>query len=358
MLVFDGHLDLAMNALAYGRDLALPLDALRRREAAFRDDGNRGTATVSLEELRRGRVFACAATLFARAARTAAPTQMLRRSDSDFASTALAHAAAHGQLAWYRWLERHGHLRMISSAPALAEHAATWRDPAVPAPPLGAIVLMEGADAVTSLDELRLWHEAGVRVMSLTHTEANAWAGGNNTTDRLTAAGIELLGAMDEAGMILDLSHLADAGFFAALDAFPGRVLASHSNCRSLAPGARQISDEQIRLIAGRGGVIGVALHTGMLSGGRPARSEVSFEQVALHIDHICQLTGSADHAAIGSDLDGGFGREQTPVELDTAADLHAIAPHLTARGYTADDLNAILSGNWLRFYVEALPQA
>lgn len=350
MRVFDGHLDLAMNALAYGRDQTWPLEALRRREAGHAFDDHRGEAAVCLPELVRGGVTAAVATLFVRASADAAVGDTLRRSDSDLAAPALAHAAAHGQLAYYRLLHRQGRVRLVTEALQLtSEHGG----------PPAVIVLMEGADAVLDADDVAAWFAAGVRVMSLTHTQATAYAGGNNTALPLTAAGVDLLRAMRDAGIILDVSHLCDASLFPAMDAFDGPVIASHSNCRALCPGARQITDDAIRLIASRGGVVGIALHNGMLRAGwsYPAspRHEVTLDDIARHIDHICQLTGSASHAAIGSDLDGGFGLDRVPTGVDSVADLHRIAQPLRDRGYGDPDIAAILHDNWLNFYRQHL---
>jgi membrane dipeptidase len=162
---------------------------------------------------------------------------------------------------------------------------------------------------------------------------------------------------MEHVGMLLDVTHLADESFWEALDAFGGRVLASHQNCRALVPGDRQFTDEQLRAVIERDGVIGAALDAWMLQPGwvRGETTNVSLtlEAVADHIDHVCQLAGNARHAAIGSDLDGGYGTEQCPRDLDTIADLQRIPDLLCARGYQAPDIAAIMHGNWLRFFEE-----
>src|SRR5438045_861488 len=142
--------------------------------------------------------------------------------------------------------------------------------------------------------------------------------------------------------MIVDVTHLCDPSLSQALDVFGGRVLASHHNCRALVPGDRQLADEQIRQLVRRGAVIGAALDAWMLYPGwvrRQTRPEVvGLAAVADHVDHVCQLAGSARHAGIGSDLDGGFGTEQTPRDLDTIADLQKLADILLARGYGDGD--------------------
>jgi membrane dipeptidase len=158
---------------------------------------------------------------------------------------------------------------------------------------------------------------------------------------------------MERHRIILDLTHLSDQSFWQALDEFNGVVLASHNNCRALVPHQRQFDDEQIRAIIARDGVIGVAFDNWMIRPGwvRGAKENplVTLSHVADHIDHICQLAGNSGHAAVGSDLDGGFGREQSPADMDTIADLKKIVPILIQRGYTDDDILSIIHGNWLR---------
>jgi membrane dipeptidase len=125
-----------------------------------------------------------------------------------------------------------------------------------------------------------------------------------------------------------------------------------------LVPGDRQFSDEQIRKLIERDAVIGAAFDNWMLYpgwvAGQTSSSVVSLETVIDHIDHVCQLAGNTRHAAIGSDLDGGFGREQSPGDLDTIADLQTIPPLLRKRGYTESDVEAIMHGNWLRVFRKA----
>jgi membrane dipeptidase len=163
---------------------------------------------------------------------------------------------------------------------------------------------------------------------------------------------------MDEVGMVLDATHLSDESFWEAVDIFRGPILASHSNCRSLVPGDRQFSDEQIRYLLGRGSVIGAVCDTWMLYpgwvAGETPNSVVTLEAVVDHIDHVCQLAGNTDHSAIGSDLDGGFGTEQSPCDLETIADLQKIPNLLRKRGYKEKDIEAIMHGNWLRFFETA----
>jgi membrane dipeptidase len=217
---------------------------------------------------------------------------------------------------------------------------------------------MEGADPILSPEQVDEWWEDGLRVVGLAHYGVSAYAHGTATPGGLTPAGPALLKAMEQWGMILDVTHLADDSFWQALQIFGGAVLASHSNCRALVPGDRQFSDEQLRALIERGAVIGAAMDAWMLYPGwvkgETANSVVSLEAVADQIDHVCQLAGSARHAAIGTDLDGGYGQEQCPHDLDTIADLQKIPELLRSRGYTEGDVEAIMHGNWLRLFREA----
>ena len=220
----------------------------------------------------------------------------------------------------------------------------------------------EGADCIVSPSQLASWWEDGLRAVSLVHYGVSKYAHGTGTDGPLSADGRDLLAAMDEVGAILDITHQSDTSFWELLERFRGPVFASHQNCRALVPGGRQMSDEQLKALIERGAVIGAALDNWMLYPGY-VRRETPRELIHLsdfvdHIDHLCQLAGSARHAAIGSDLDGGYGTEQTPLELDTIADLQRVPELLRQRGYAEEDVRAIMGGNAVRFFASALPQS
>ena len=158
---------------------------------------------------------------------------------------------------------------------------------------------------------------------------------------------------MAGVGAILDVTHLSDESFWEALDRFDGPVLASHSNCRALVPGDRQLSDDMIRALIERDAVIGAAMDAWMLYPdwirGETDPEVIGLEAFIDQIDHVCQLAGNAFHAAIGTDLDGGYGTEQCPRDLDTIADLQRIPNLLRERGYDEASIMAIMHGNWQR---------
>lgn len=372
-LIFDSHLDLAWSAVFFNRDLTLPVAGIRARESSMSDERARGKNVLSLPELRRSGVAVCVATVLARGGplQTVLPTY--KRTDLDYATPSLAYAAARGQLAYYELLEAQGFIRMIRTRFELAAHWKEWtqaeKDESAPAsrlpptaysPPLGIILSMEGTDPIVTPDQACHWYDLGLRAAGLAHYGVGQHAYGTGVTGPLSSSGIELLRTMDDLGMILDVTHLCDESMAQALDYFDGRILASHHNCRALVPGDRQLTDEQIKKIISRGGVIGGALDAWMLYPnwvrGVTQPDVVSLSNFADHLDRICQLAGDAKHAALGTDLDGGFGNEQTPGDLRIYGDLQNLAGILLSRGYSEADVDGVFHANWLRFFGEALP--
>ena len=357
--IFDAHLDLAWSAVFFNRDLTLELSELRRREAGMTDERARGRGTVTLPELRKAGVGACVATLLARGGPEQKRPDGYKRTDLDYVNQDVAHCAAHAQLAWYRLMEQQGRLRLIRTGPQLEAHWRAWmRDPS--RTPLGVILSMEGADPVVTPDQLDDWWSLGLRAIGPAHYGRGHYAFGTATDGPLGPRGVELLRRMEKLGILLDVTHLSDQSMAEALDVYGGPVLASHHNCRALVPGDRQLTDAQIRRLISRGAVIGVALDAWMLypnwERGKTSPQVVALDAAADHIDHVCQLAGNTRHSAIGSDLDGGYGTEQTPRDLDTIADLQKLGGILERRGYTPADVEAIFHGNWLRFFGAALP--
>ncbi|MGH2350305.1 MAG: dipeptidase, partial [Chloroflexota bacterium] len=226
-------------------------------------------------------------------------------------------------------------------------------------PPFGFILGTEGADCIVAPSQLALWWEDGLRVVSLVHYGVSKYAHGTGTDGPLTPDGRDLLQAMDGMGAVLDVTHQCDASFWESLGRFKGPVLASHQNCRTLVPGDRQMDDDQLRALLERGAVIGAALDNWMLYPGyvrgQTPNTEIALADFVNHIDHVCQLAGNARHAAIGSDLDGGYGYEQTPHDLNTIADLQQVPAMLKTRGYSDDDVANVMAGNVIRFFEQAL---
>jgi membrane dipeptidase len=356
MLIFDAHLDLAWNAIDWNRDLLLPVAEIRRREReAGLTEKARGCNTVSFPELRRSKVATFIATLLARQVRPGLVPAFQR-----YDCMEAAYAAAQGQLAYYRALEQRRTLRWIKDRRDLEGHVGAWEAKESGTQPLGFILSMEGADPVLSPEQVAEWWQAGLRIIGPAHYGVSPYAHGTGTEGGLFPRGLLLLKAMEKSGMILDVTHLSDQSLDEALDNFGGRVLASHHNCRTLVPHQRQLTDDQLKRLIARGAVIGSALDAWMLYPGwergktLPEDAGVKLEEIVAHIDHVCNLAGNCDHAAIGSDLDGGFGREQSPCDLDTIADLERLPALLGRRGYKEEAIKAIMYANWLRFFREA----
>jgi membrane dipeptidase len=357
MLIIDAHLDLSMNALQWNRDLLQSVYTIRTQEQFVLGKG-RAQGVVAYPEMRRGRIFLSVATLIARSTGHPVP-------HFDFRSPTQSYGMAHGQLAYYRALEQRGHVRIISDLAALESHTAEWQqwDAAHPeeteqTPPLGFVISMEGADPILYPEQLEEWHGAGLRLLGPTHYGTGRYAGGTSTELGLTELGPPLLREMERLGILLDLTHLSDQAFWESLEHYNGLVLASHNNCRALVPHQRQFSDEQLKAIFARNGVIGAAFDAWMLQPGwvvgQTTNEKVTLSTVVDHIDHICQLAGNSRHAAIGTDLDGGYGKEQSPRDLETIADLQQLSGLLEARGYSQVDIAGILHENWLRLLRQA----
>lgn len=342
MMIIDGHLDLAMNALLWNRDLKLPVAETRRLEAGMNQKG-RAAGTVAFPEMRQGNIPVSFCTVIARVTQPDAVREGYRTHE-------IAYGHAQGQLAYYRELERQGVVRMISDWPAFAAHLSDWNQ-APDTTPLGLVLTMEGADPIVEPSQVGAWWEQGLRIVSLAHYGPSAYARGTESVGGLTDKGRALLREMQSIGMILDVTHLSDQSFWEAVELFTGPVLATHSNCRALVPGDRQLSDDMLRHLIERDAVIGAVMDAWMLQPGWirgvTTPEHVTLNTVVDHIDHICQLAGNARHAAIGSDLDGGYGTEQTPNDLDTIADLRKIADLLRQRGYGEADIERIMHRNW-----------
>jgi membrane dipeptidase len=349
MLIFDAHLDLAMNALEWNRDFSRPIEEIRGRERGMTDRPDRERGTVSFAEMRRGRVGLCVATQIARYVHVDSPLPGWHSPEQAWAMT-------QGQLAWYREMEARGELIQVRDAADLDRHVQRWRGDTDERLPIGYILSLEGADSIVSMRHLERAVETGLRAIGPAHYGPGTYAHGTDADGGIGVRGRELLREMERLGVILDATHLCDTSFWEALEAFRGPVWASHSNCRALVPHNRQFSDDQIRALVERGAVIGAALDAWMIVPGwergrsTPESAGVTLDRLLDHVDHICQIAGNAAHVGIGSDLDGAFGQGQTASEIDTIADIARIPHLLRARGYAERDIEAIAHGNFIGF--------
>ena len=349
MFTIDAHLDLSMNALEWNRDLRQPVLAINKREAGLTDKPDRGNATVSLPELRRGNIGLVVATQIGRYVSLDNPLPGWHSPEQAWAQT-------QGQFAWYKAMEDDGEMVQITDLPGLEKHLQLWGDDSVTIKPVGFILSLEGADSIVTVKHLERAYQYGLRAIGPAHYGPGRYANGTDATGKMGSNGIELLREIERLNMILDATHLCDDAFWQAMDNFNGHIWASHNNCRALVNHNRQFSDDMIRELVNRGAVIGAALDAWMMVPGwvggesTPKGMNCNLEVMIDHIDHICQVSGNALHVGIGSDLDGAFGTEQCPYDLETIAGLQKIPNLLKNRGYTEIDMENLMHGNWLRF--------
>ncbi|SFA71250.1 dipeptidase [Algoriphagus aquimarinus] len=354
MFTIDAHLDLSMNALEWNRDLKLPVSEINAREIGLTDKPDRSNAVVSLPALREGNIGLVVATQIAR---YVAPGNSL----PGWNSPEQAWAQTKGQLAWYQAMVDKGEMSQIRNLAELDSHLALWENGEDnSSKPVGFILSLEGADSMVSVDYLENAYENGLRALGPAHYGPGRYAHGTDASAPLNEQGKALIRKMDELGIILDATHLCDLAFWEALDIYNGPVWASHNNCRALVDHNRQFSDEMIKALIDRGAVIGGAMDAWMLSSGwergksSPKERNVTLNTVIDHMEHICQIAGNSNHIGIGSDLDGAFGTEQCPADLNTISDLNTIPELLRKRGFTEKDITKVMHGNWLKFLRKA----
>ncbi len=350
-LIFDAHLDLSMNAIEWNRDLTRPLEEIRQREMHMSDKNDRGKGTVCLPELRKGRVGLVVATQLARYTPFGSAL-------AGWNSPQQAWAMTQAQLIWYREMEQLGEMIQITNLEQLETHLTLWRDESISddVKPIGYILSLEGADSLVDVSYLHRAHAYGLRALGLSHFGPGRYAPGTKNEGSITPLGFELMKEMAGLNMILDVTHLTDIGFDQALDLYEGHIWASHHNVRKIVPNQRQLNDNQIKKLIQRGAVIGGMLDCwamdirfiDMVSD--PWQLDIKLENLVDHWDHICQISGNSEHIAIGSDLDGIFGMEQSPWDLNSIADLQKFESILDKRGYSSLDIDNIFSENWLRF--------
>lgn len=378
MLLIDAHEDLAWNMAAFGRDYTLSASETRRREAGTPIPALNDDTLLGYPEYRRGKVAVVVGSLFAAPARhRAGEWEKLAYED-----TQQAHRLYTNQIDRYERLtdEHPACFRLLKTRPDLEAVIAAWEQapdwlptpaeerpepqiprPAPDGPPVGIVISMEGAEAIRQVGELEDWYARGVRGIGPAWV-GTRFCGGTREPGPLTSEGFALLERMASLNLALDLTHMDEQAVLQALDAYPGPLLASHSNALALLPGAagnRHLSDRVIRGMLERDGIIGVVGFNAFLKAGwrkGDQRAEVGLEQIVAQIDYICQMAGDAHHAAIGTDFDGGFGWQSVPHEIDTIADLQKLAPMLAEKGYTQDNIAAVLSGNWLGLLRRILP--
>ena len=350
MFIIDAHLDLSMNAMEWNRDLRKAVSQINEKEKGLVDKPDRGNATVSLPQLRKGNIGLVVATQIAR---YVAPDNPL----PGWNSPEQAWAQTQGQLAWYKTMEEQGEMIQINDLKSLEKHLLLWNDDTEnERKPVGYILSLEGADSLVNPDYVETAYRYGLRAIGPAHYGPGRYAQGTDATGLMGEKGKALLKEMERLNIILDATHLCDESFWEAMHHFNGHVWASHNNVRALVNHNRQFSDDQIKELIRRGAVIGGALDAWMMvpnwirGKSTPQSMNCNLEVLIDHLDHICQLAGTALHIGIGSDLDGAFGREQCPYDLETISDLQKLPALFEKRGYSQQDIENIMHGNWIRF--------
>ena len=349
MFIFDAHLDLAMNAMEWNRDLTWSVADIRAKEEGMTDKPDRGKNTVSLGAMRRGNIGLCMATQIARYVKK-------ENELPGWNSPHQAWAQTQGQLAWYRAMEAIGEMVQITNLAELNSHLDLWNSMDNSKNPIGYILSLEGADSIITIDHLEKSYEQGLRAIGPAHYGPGTYAHGTNSIGGIGRKGKELLKEIARLNIILDTTHLCDESFWETMKAYQGPLWASHNNCRALVNHTRQFSDEQFNELIRRDAVIGVALDAWMMvpnwvkRESTPESMGLTLESMVDHIDHICQLAGNALHVGIGTDLDGGFGKEQSPADINTIADLQKLPDLLHTRGYNTEDVENIMHANFIRF--------
>lgn len=349
MFILDAHLDLAMNALEWNRDLTWTVEDIRKSEIGMTDKPDRAKNTVSLDAMRKGNIGICVATQIARYV----------KKDSNLPGWNSPHQAwaqTQGQLAWYKAMEDIGEMVQITNTTQLNNHITLWKNDTVSKKPIGYILSLEGADSIVTIDYLEKSYELGLRAIGPAHYGPGTYAHGTDSVGGIGVKGKELLKKIEDLNLILDATHLCDVSFWETMNVYNGPVWASHNNCRKFVNHNRQFADEQILELINRDAVIGIALDAWMMvpnwvrGESTPESMGVSLDQMIDNIDHICQLSGNSLHVGMGTDLDGAFGKEQSPFDLDTIADLQKIPLMLTKKGYTKMDIENIMSQNFIKF--------
>jgi len=343
-IIVDAHEDIAFNATMLHRDFLQDISKLRSMDKA---KDKEGSPTVCLPELVRGNVRIVFATIWVAPCGNEVPN-----TSTCYKTAEEAHVQGLDQLNYYRELEREGHIRIIENRAQLNEHLESDSK-------VGFVLLMEGADPIRSPKEAKDWFQSGVRIIGPAWKKTR-YSAGTGEPGPLSPEGRELMKEMESLGLILDTSHLAEQSFFEAFDLFHGSVMASHANSRIYTPTDRQLSNEMIRAITSRNGVIGTVLYNAFLDPGWVERgkkkSEVNFATVIKHMKNVCDIARDKLHVGIGSDFDGGFGLEGIPAEMDTVADLQKLGPALRENGFSDDESSNVLGGNWIRLLQRALP--
>lgn len=364
--IIDAHQDLAYNMLLFGRDYrrsAAETRVIDEKDPLIYE--REGKSLLGWPDYQRGQVALIFATIF---------TIPEKHKSGDWEQLVYANGAQASRLfqqqfdAYQRLTQESPDMfRLVRSQHDLQAVLSPWQAAPADYPhlthPVGLVLSMEGAEGVQHPDQLwELW-EAGLRIIGPVWA-GTRYCGGTLEPGEFTAEGWALLDTMAEIGFPLDIAHMTERSALQALDRFPGTIIASHANARTILkddPYDRHLTDAVIHSLIARDGIIGMLPYNKFLQAGwykEADRSRVTLHTVFAHLDHICQIAGNTRHVGIGTDFDGGFGWPEVPLELDTIADLPKLAVLLSENGYTTADINAIFHANWQRFLERNIPES
>jgi len=355
-IIVDAHLDIAMNYVAHGRDFRDAAWVKRRRENKHGRFDGVGVATLGMPDMLLGRTGIAFASLWVppKGASIAAPSLMYETPEQAYRNTMK-------QLDYYNRLsDEDERIRLIRTQTDLQEVLASWADDKhITEHKIGLVLSMEGADPILEPQQFEEWYERGVRIAGLAW-EATRYSAGTGHPGRITNLGWELLDIMAGLNTVLDVSHLAEVAFYEALENYPGQIIATHSNPRHFAETDRNLTDDMIRRLVERDGVMGIVPFNEFTvqnwKSGRDHRAVATVRDVLNMIDHVCQVAGTARHVGLGTDWDGGFGLESIPLPFDSHSDLWQMRDFLANRGYDDSDITNILGHNFLRIIQQTLP--
>ena len=222
---------------------------------------------------------------------------------------------------------------------------------------IAAVITVEGGEPLEGkIESLRTIYRLGARSLTLTHFPRNELGDGSgaDSGSHLTEFGREVVEEMKRLGMIVDISHLNETGFWDVIDQTKAPLLATHSNCKALCSHHRNLTDDQIKALAENGGVMNLSFCGGFIKDGVGFDSEavkkVKIEDWLDHLDHAVELVGTS-HVGIGSDLDGGCGFP----DLSDVTRFPSLTEGMVSRGYSDSDIEKILGGNDLRVFKKVL---
>ncbi len=357
--LIDAHEDLAWNWLCFKTDYSRPNDEIRRQETGAVEQQRGGKTMFGWPEYQSGQTALAFGTLFM------APRKY---ADGDWDKAIFTTSREYNDLIrqsadYYEMLagEHPDKFRRVFSKADLQAILLPHKE-SNSSRPMGILNLIEGAEGLGSLADLEEWWQLGARLLGPVWA-GTRFCGGTHEGRSFTEEGHKLLRGMAEIGYILDVAHMNDVSIATAVEEYEGIVVATHVNCRWLLkepPNQRHMTEDNVRRLVERGSVIGVMPYARFLRTDWDAKDvsrQVSLDDLANHVDAICQIAGSAYHVAIGTDFDGGFGWPCVPREMNSIADIQKLAPILRKRGYTSEQVDAIFHGNWERILNQALPE-